>query len=341
MLPDLPAERLREWLRRMLLIRRFEEELFHLVKAGHHFGHFHLYIGQETTGVPALALLTPDDYTATTHRNHGHLLARGADPGRLLAEILGKATGYCHGKGGTLHATARELGFLSTSAIVGGVLPVATGAAFAAKQRGTTQVSVCCFGDGAMEEGAYYEAINMASLWALPAIYLCENNSFGAPGTKAGEYSSSTIAAARLTDLAAAFRVPAVTVDGTDAAAVHRAMSEAIARARGGGGPTFLEAQTVRWPGSRPLWPELLTGVTDLAMAWDPAHIPQEHADWHATHDGLLRFTRDLLAAGAATQDEILALDRAVRGEMARARTFALESPEPAPEAALEDVFAP
>lgn len=341
MLPDLPREQLLTLYRRMLLIRRFEEELFHLTKSGHNFGHFHLYIGQETVGVTALGLLAGDDYVATTFRNHGHLLARGADPGRVLAEIMGKATGYCKGKSGTLHVTCRDLGFLSTSAAVGGVLPLATGAGFAARQVGTTQVSVCCFGDGAMEEGAYYEAVNLAALWALPVIYLCENNSLGAPGTKAGEYSSSTIAAARLTDLAAAFRIPAVMVDGTDASAVHRAMAEAIARAREGGGPSFIEAQLVRWPGSRPLWPQLLTGVTDLAMSWDPARIPREHAEWHATHDGLLRFTRELLAADAASREEVLAADEAVKAEMGRASRFAVESPEPAPEAALEDVFAP
>jgi pyruvate dehydrogenase E1 component alpha subunit len=341
MLPHLPRARLLELYRRMLLIRRFEEELFHLNTAGHHFGHFHLYIGQESIGVPALGLLDPDDYVATTFRNHGHLLARGADPGRLLAEIMGKATGYCRGKSGTLHVTARELGFLSTSAMVGGVIPIGTGAGFAGKQLGTRQVAVCCFGDGAMEEGAYFESVNLAALWALPVIYLCENNSLGAPGTKAGEYSSSTIAAARLTDLATAFRIPASTVDGTDARAVHQAMAEAIARARGGRGPSFIEAQVVRWPGSRPLWPELVTGVTDLAMAWDPARIPEAHAAWHADHDCLLRFTRELLVAGHLAPEGALALDREVCGEMARASAFALESPEPAPEAALEDVFAP
>ena len=299
MLPDVPRDRLLELYRRMLLIRRFEEELLHLTDGGHNFGHFHLYIGEEAIGVPALAQLGPEDSTATTFRNHGHLLARGADPGRLLAEIMGKATGYCKGKSGTLHATVRELGFLSTSAAVGGVLPLATGAGFAAKQLGTKRVSVCCFGDGAMEEGAFYESINLAALWALPVIYLCENNSFGAPGVSAGEYSSSTIS-----------------------------------------GPSFIEAQVYRWPGNRPLWPKLLTGTTDPAMAWDPARIPKDHAEWHTTHDCVLRYTRELLAAGAATPDAVLAIDGEVRAAIARARAFALESPEPAPEAALEDVFA-
>jgi pyruvate dehydrogenase E1 component alpha subunit len=339
MLPDLPPQRLLDLYRRMLLIRRFEEELFHLTKAGYAFGHFHVYIGQETIGVLALGQLAPDDYVATTFRNHGHLLARGADPGRLLAEIMGKATGYCKGKGGTLHATVKDLGFLSTSASVGGVLPLATGAGFAAKQLGTDRVSVCCFGDGAMEEGAYFEAINIAALWALPVIYLCENNSLGAPGTKAGEYASSTIAAARLTDLATAFQVPATMVDGTDAGAVHRAMGEAIGRARRGG-PSFIEVQVKRWPGSRPLWPELLTGVTDLAMAWDASRIPPDHADWYTTHDCVLGFTRELLAAGVATREQVVELDAEVRAELARASRFARESPDPAPEDAHADVFA-
>ncbi len=340
MLPDVPRDRILELYRRMLLIRRFEEELLHLTDGGYNFGHFHLYIGEEAIGVPALGQLGPEDSTATTFRNHGHLLARGADPGRLLAEIMGKATGYCKGKSGTLHATSRELGFLSTSAAVGGVLPLATGAGFAAKQLGTKRVSVCCFGDGAMEEGAFYESINLAALWALPVIYLCENNSFGAPGVSAGEYSSSTISAARLADLPAAFRVPTAVVDGTDTGAVHRAMRDAIGRARGGGGPSFIEAQVYRWPGNRPLWPKLLTGTTDPAMAWDPARIPTEHTEWHTTHDCVLRYTRELLAAGAATRDAVLAMDGEVRAAIARARAFALESPEPAPEAALEDVFA-
>jgi len=340
MLPDLPRERLLDLYRRMVLIRRFEEGLVLYAKTGASIGHFHVYIGQETIGVPALSLLSPDDFIATTHRNHGHLLARGADPGRLLAEILGKVTGYCRGKGGTLHLAVRDLGFLPTSAVVGGVLPTATGAAFAAKKLGLPRVSVCCFGDGALEEGAFYEAVNMASLWALPVVYLCENNSFGAVGATVGEYSSSTMAATRLTDLAAAFGVAALAFDGGDAAAVHRAMGDAVARARAGEGPTFLEPQVVRWPGSRPLWPDLVTGETDLAMAWDPARIPAEHADWHASHDGLLRFTRDLLGAGLAGPDEILAIDGDVRRTVAEATRFALESPYPAPAVALEDVFA-
>lgn len=227
-----------------------------------------------------------------------------------------------------------------TSALVGGVHPLATGAAFAAKQRGRSQASLCLFGDGALEEGAFYESINMAALWALPVVYLCENNSLGAPGQKAGEFPSSTIAAAELTGLAKPFGVPAVAVDGGDAGAIHRAVDEAFRRARQGGGPSFIESRGLRWPGSRPLWPALVTGETDLAMAWDEGRIPEEHGEWHRRHDCLLRFARELLRAGYATPEGLLAIDGRVREEVDRAVRFALESPYPPPESALEGVFA-
>ncbi len=324
----------------MLLIRRFEEALIKLTKSGHSFGHFHVYIGQETTGVPVVSLLQPDDYMFTTHRNHGHLLARGADPGRLMAEIMGKATGYNRGKGGTLHAAVQELRCPATSAIVGSAVPLATGAAFAIKQQRGQQVSMCFFGDGALEEGAFSESVNMAALWRLPVIYLCENNSLGAPGSAAGEYPSSTIALAELTDIVKPFGIPAVSVDGTNVANVYAAVSDGITRARQGDGPTFIETITVRWPGSRPLWPDLLTGETDLAIAWDETRVPQEYREWHRHQDGLLCFARGLLREGAATSEDLLTIDAQVRREIDRATEFALESPYPEPASALEDVFA-
>ena len=235
MIPDLPADRLTDYLRRMLVIRRFEEALITL--AGEFdVGHFHVYIGQEPTGVAALAQLEQGDLGFTTHRNHGHLLARGTDPAAMFAEILGRATGTNNGKGGTLHIASVENGFPTTSAATGGCTPLATGAAFAFSRLGLDRVSVCLFGDGALEEGTYHESINIAALEALPVIYLCENNSLEALGQKANEYPSSTMAAAPLTDLASSFKVPAVAVDGTDVGAVHEVMATAIRRARGGGG---------------------------------------------------------------------------------------------------------
>lgn len=336
-MPDLSDA---ELLERLLLIRRFEERLIRLSQQGHSFGHFHVYCGQETTGVPALAALRPEDTVFTTHRNHGHLLARGADPGRMLAEILGRAEGYNGGKGGTLHVSVRELGFPVTSAIVGGVIPLATGAALSSKQLGRNTAAVCCFGDGALEEGAFYESLNIASLWKLSVIYLCENNSAEAPGQAAGEYPSSTIAARELVDVAAPFGVSARAVDGTDVRAVGEAMGDAVARARSGAGPSFIEARTVRWPGSRPLWPSLDVGETDLAMAWDSARIAGNYAAWYREQDGLLRFVREALARGSMTRQAVLDVDQSIAERLNRAVEFALASPQPDPAAAAAGVFA-
>jgi TPP-dependent pyruvate/acetoin dehydrogenase alpha subunit len=339
MLPELPTDVLLARFRTMLRARRFDEALIELAR-DHPIGHFHVSIGQEVAAAMCVGALEPDDYAFTTHRNHGHLIARGADLRRLYAEILGRRDGYNRGKGGTLHLASAELGFPSTSASVGGCIPLAVGAAYALRARASRGTSLCLIGDGALEEGAFHESINIAALRSLPVVFLVENNSLEAAGQKANEYPSSTLAAARLTDLAAPFGVPAEAVDGTDAAALDRATRLAVARGRQGGGPTFLEVRTVRWPGSKPLWPALLTGVTDLAMAWDPARIPVEHADWHRSHDGLLRFARELLAGHAATRERLLEDDREARAEVAEALRRALESPYPDPAEALEHVFA-
>jgi len=339
MLPDLPAAALTEQFRTMLRIRRFEEALIKLA-ADHEIGHFHVYIGQEATGVPALAWLQDGDVAYTTHRNHGHLIARGVSPAGMLAEILGKATGINRGKGGTLHLASLAHGFPTTSSSVGGPLPIAVGSAFAFKELGRDRISVALFGDGALEEGAWHEAANIAAMRRVPVIFLCENNSLEALGQKANEYPSSTLAAAELTDLVAPFGIPFEVVDGTDAGAVHAAMGRAIERARTGGGPSFIEARTVRWPGNRPLWPQLLTGETDLAMAWDTSRIPDEYRAWHERQDALLRYLRELLAAGTITSAEAASLDGEARAEMAAAVEFGLTSPYPDPEAALDHVFA-
>jgi TPP-dependent pyruvate/acetoin dehydrogenase alpha subunit len=338
-LPALPAPELRDQLRTMLRIRRFEEALITLAQEND-IGHYHVYVGQEPTGVPALALMEEGDVAYSTHRNHGHLIARGVDPAAMAAEILGKATGTNKGKGGTLHLASAEHGFPATSSAVGGPLPISVGSAFAFKELGLDRVSISIFGDGALEEGAWHEAVNIAAMRQVPIIFLCENNSLEALGQQANEYPSSTLAAAELIDLVAPFRVPTLAVDGTDTSAVHEAMSEAVARARGGGGPTFIEARTVRWPGNRPLWPQLLTGETRLEYAWDPASIGGEHAKWWRQQDGVLIYLRELLAAEALSREEALAIDSKAREEMAQAIRFALESPYPEPEEALEDVYA-
>lgn len=339
MLPKVPRESLLELCRRMLLIRHFEERLIHLHDEERFSGHYHVYIGQEATGVPALSCLERGDFLFTTHRNHGHLLARGADPRRLFAEILGRKDGYNKGKGGTFHLAASELGFFHTSGIVGGIIPLATGTAYAARTRKSGQITVCLFGDGALEEGAAPESFNLASLWKLPVLFLCENNGKYGAGRAVGAAQSPTMAVYPLTDLPATYKIPAQQVNGTDAGAVHVAVSEAVAKIRRGEGPQFIETQTVRWPGSETNWP-VVPVATDAALAWDVSSAPEAVREWYRSSDPVLIFIRELLEKKQATKEDIAGLDRDVRKAVEQAANFALASPFPEPEEALKDVFA-
>src|SRR3990170_3023265 len=337
--PDPSREWMIESCRRMLLIRHFEESLIGLQNLGHFAGHYHVYIGQEATGVPALSCLVPDDHIFTTHRNHGHLLARGADPGRMYAEILGRRDGYNKGKGGTFHIAASHLGFHHTSGIVGGIIPLAAGAAYAAKARKTGQIAVCLFGDGALEEGAAPEAFNIASLWKLPVLYLCENNGKYGAGRAVGAAQSPTMAAYPLTDLPKVYKIPAEQVDGTDSSAVYGAVSEAVRKIRQGEGPQFIETHTVRWPGSESNWP-VVPVVTNVDLAWDASTVPEKFRNWYRSSDPVLAFVRKMVEAGAATREELVEIDAAVALEIDQAAKFALASPFPAPQEALKEVFA-
>jgi len=339
MLPKVPRESLLELCRRMLLIRHFEERLIHLHDEERFSGHYHVYIGQEATGVPALSCLERGDFLFTTHRNHGHLLARGADPRRLFAEILGRKDGYNKGKGGTFHLAASELGFFHTSGIVGGIIPLATGTAYAARAKKSGQITVCLFGDGALEEGAAPESFNLASLWKLPVLFLCENNGKYGAGRAVGAAQSPTMAVYPLTDLPATYKIPAKQIDGTDAGAVHVAVSEAVAKIRRGEGPQFIETQTVRWPGSETNWP-VVPVATDAAMAWDVSSVPEAVREWYRSSDPVLIFIRELWEKKQATKEDIAELDRDVRKAVEQAANFALASPFPEPEEALKDVFA-
>src|SRR5215471_4665706 len=215
MLPDMSREKRLGLLRKMLMIRRAEE---HVIRFNEDYkglirGHFHVYIGQEATGVGVCAALGPDDYVFTTHRNHGHVIAKGGDLGPVLAEIIGRTTGYNKGRGGTFHVIAPHLGILQTSGVVGGCVPLAAGAAFSIKKCGTKQVSLVFFGDGVLEEGAFYEAVNLASLWKLPVVFVCENNGVARERRKGGACPTDSLAARQLTDISNAFSVPSVTVD--------------------------------------------------------------------------------------------------------------------------------
>ena len=318
-------------LARMLTMRRFEEMVITLARA-HKLGRQHLAIGNEALGAAALMQLRDGDLIYTTHRNHGHMIARGADPGKALAEILGRAGGLCGGKGGTWHMTDPSLGFQSTSAMVGGSIGLSVGGGFALKHKKIGNVAVALFGDGALDEGIAYEALNIASLYALPVLFLCENNS------KEGEAQTSRLATKELTAVPTALKIPCASVDGGDPEAAAKAVETALAHVRGGNGPYFLEAQLVRWPGSHQIVHEFTTGETDVTAAWDAAKASNEHAEWQRT-DPVLRYAHMLTGRGTLTHDDVLALDREATETMARARKFAEASPLPKPEAALAGVF--
>jgi TPP-dependent pyruvate/acetoin dehydrogenase alpha subunit len=323
----------------MLTIRRFEETVVDLFHEGEFLVHYHLYIGQEATGVGLMEALGEQDKLATHHRNHGHVLARGADPKRAMAEILGRETGLNKGCGGSLHLSDPDRGFLSTSSIVGGSISLATGAAFGLKEQGDA-IAVGLFGDGALEEGISYESMNFASLWNLPALYLCENNSSGALGSIGGGFPTSVSSVEDLTTIPRTFGIPVEEVDGRDPELVYEVAIRGVEHTRARKGPFFIHVATDRWAGSQMLWPDITTGKLDITMAWDDSGIDGEHADWYRDHDPILLYARKMLAADEIGRDELSDLDRRVSERIAEAKRFALDSPKPAPETALDHVFA-
>jgi TPP-dependent pyruvate/acetoin dehydrogenase alpha subunit len=330
-----PAQRLSA----MLRIRRFEEQCVKLAQGKHFPGHYHVYIGQEATAVSACAELGRDDFIFTTWRNHGHLLARGAAPDRMMAEILGKSGGYAGGKSGTLHLSVRELGIPATSALVGGTLPLATGAALACKRRGSG-VTVCFFGDAALEEGAFYEAMIIAAVWRVPILFVCENNSIPPEQRKRGQFTSSTLPATRLADVPQSLQIPAEVVDGADAAALAECFGRLITDVRKGGGPRFVEVRCTRWPGSFPLWPELPSGEWQVGWAFDRKPDRADLATWIEQSDPIALYMRKLVASGVVDRARIEASDERVRGEIAAAVRFAMDSSYPAAGEAHRHVWA-
>jgi pyruvate dehydrogenase E1 component alpha subunit len=336
---SLPAALSWRLLETMLVIRRFEEAVLQLSTDGKFRGHYHLYIGQEATGAAVMAVLEPRDRMATTHRNHGHVLARGVDPGRALAEILGRATGLNSGRGGTIHLSAPDLGFLSTSGIVGGCISLSVGGGYACKRKQDGSICTAFFGDGALEEGVSFEALNIAALWKLPVLFMCENNSTGSWAPGAG-YPTLVHASTDLGSIPRSVGITTVRVDGADVAAVHAATTAAVAQCRRGEGPVFIEAMTKRWPGNNPLWPELVTGATDLRIATGEVRPSGEHADWLEHHDPVLRLARSLVQADADGKARLAALDRDTGERIAAAVRFALDSPLPEARNAFDHVFA-
>lgn len=319
---------------RMLRMRRFEEMVIRLAQKHEYIGRQHLHIGHEATGSAVAMAMRPGDKIHTTHRNHGYVIATGADPGRAFAEILGRKDGLNGGKGGSWHLCDVSTGMLSTSAMVGGSIALATGAAYGLKLQGGRNISFAHFGDGTLDEGVCYEALNLASLFELPVLFVCENNS------KAGQRPSSMLAAASLRDVPQALQIENMIVDGADADAARVMFAQAAERVRSTGKPVFVECTLERWPGSHQVTAAFPTGVTDLALAFEQEKISGKHAEWIKFSDPILRATRAFVESGTATRDELAALDARVTTLMEDARAFAEASPFPEPAAAFSGVFA-
>ena len=308
----------------MLTIRRFEETAIALFERGRIRGNVHPCIGQEAVSVGVCAALRRDDYMTSTHRGHGNCLAKGADPKLMAAELLGKATGYCKGKGGSMHIADFEGGNLGANGIVGAGLPIAVGAGISVQNRGTDQVAVCFFGDGASNQGTFHESLNFAALWKLPVIFVCENNLY-ALSTPLKEAT----ALPRISDRAMAYGIPGIHVDGNDVLAVYAHAQEAVGRARRGDGPTLLDCATYRFFGH-------FTGDPGRGVTY---RSKEEMEEWleRCPIKKLCRYLTDSGAMNDATAREIAARVEAVTEA---AVAFAESSPWPAPEDALQDVFA-
>ena len=338
MIPQRDAVKL---LRQMLLIRRFEEATIQLWEELDIEGHRHVYIGQEAIAAVVCDLMRDDDAVTTTHRNHGHVVARGGDLGRALAEILGRADGYNLGRAGSPGITAADVGFIFTTGQVGGGIGLGTGASLAQKVAGKGGISVAFFGDGALEEGVAFESMNMAALHRLPVLYVCENNSVGiTTGRAENEWSSSSLSAATLGNIPRSLEIETAIVAGEDVESLYYAAKPLVERLRAGDAPAFIETRSHRWPGSRSFNPTLVAGTTDLAWITDPATVTGEHADWTNTYDPLVCFGRTLLERGHVDADSLAALDADVASVISVARAFALASPEPQPESFLTGLYA-
>jgi len=304
----------RALLRTMLLIRRFEEKAAEAYALGKIGGFCHLYIGQEAVAVGSIAVLRPDDYLISSYREHGQALARGVPAMAVMAELYGKAAGVSKGKGGSMHLFDASRHFLGGHAIVGGHIPLATGIAFAIKYRGGDQVCVCYFGEAAVNIGAFHEALNMASVWKLPVIFVCENNRYGM-----GTAFERVAAVTDVVEHACSYDIAAELVDGMDVHAVRRATERAIARARGGGHPTLLEVRTYRFMGH--------------SMS-DPLHgvyRTKDEVEQQRQRDPITQLSHALQESGALDPDGVKALDAEVRAEVDAAVKFAEAAPDPDP----------
>lgn len=304
----------------MVRIRAFEERAFAEWKAGEVPGQIHLYSGQEAVAAGVMANLRVEDFIVSTHRGHGHVLAKGGDASRMMAEVFGRSGGYCRGKGGSMHMADSTRGILGTNGIVGASLPIATGVGLACKYRRSDLVCACFFGDGASNRGTFHESLDLAAVWNLPVIYVCENNAY-AMSTHTDEHMKIRDVA----DRAAAYGIAGVVVDGDDVAAVYDAAASAVERARTGDGPTLLECKTWRHHGH---------------FTADPAKYrdPGEH-EHRLKHDPILRCADVLMSRGHVTAEELSAVEAEAAAEMAAAAEFAKSSPWPSAEELLVGVY--
>ncbi len=309
--------------RRMVRIRIFEETAGKLMEDGKIPGALHLYVGQEAVACGVMVHLNNEDWITSTHRGHGHLIAKGGEFDRMFAELYGRATGYCKGKGGSMHICAMELGMLGANGIVGGGPPIAVGAAFSNRFRKTDRVACTFFGDGASNEGAFHEAANMAGLYKLPVVFVCENNGYGEYTAQANHQAIVDVA-----DRAAGYGMPGVVVDGMDAVAVYEAAGQAIDRARRGEGPTLLECKTYRFYDH--------VGVRGMGLTY---RTDDEVAYWKG-RDPIVMLEQRLADQGILSKAEAKAVHEEVTNAVQAGVKFADESPMPTPDALLEDVYA-
>ena len=318
-----PAQLL-EMYRKMVTIRTFDQKAVEEFHAGNIPGVVHAYIGQEAVAVGVCSALRREDRITSTHRGHGHTIAKGADLKLMMAELFGRSNGYCHGKGGSMHIADFSVGMLGANGIVGAGMPIATGAALAAQLEGGDGVAVAFFGDGASNEGSFHGSLNLASIWKLPAIYVCENNRWAS-----GNSAADTLSVEDVSVRSVSYNMPGLTVDGTDVLAVYEAAEQAVRRARNGEGPTLLECKTYRWRAHS----ESRGNPADPRPAEEGALGPQ--------NDPIAGFSTRLIDQGVASKDDLERIDQEVATAVEEATTFAKDSPLPKPEDALLDVFAP
>ncbi|MCM3788724.1 pyruvate dehydrogenase (acetyl-transferring) E1 component subunit alpha [Domibacillus indicus] len=314
-------EKLRDLYKEMWMIRYFDEKVDQFFAKGLIHGTTHLCVGQEASAAGSIAVLEPRDKIVSTHRGHGHCISKEGDVNKMMAELFGRETGYCKGKGGSMHIADVEKGNLGANGIVGGGIPLAVGAALTSKMKNEDYVVLCFFGDGASNEGSFHESVNLAAIWDLPVVFICENNQYGMSGPVKDMTRVEHIA-----DRAKAYGIPGEIVDGCDMIDIMNSVDNAVRRAREGGGPTLIEMKTYRWKGH---------SKSDAKKY----RTREEENEWRAK-DGIKRFKEALITSGVLTEEEAKALQEEANQEIEEAVRFAEASPEPSIDTLEEDVYA-